>query len=169
MRGAVLMVLLAGCSSESTTVPADLAAPACTFLVNGNAPGTPCSQRFCRQPTSDTLVLYDALPIGPQGTFVLAGPFTLGRGYTAAELQTFTVGYREGFGGPSYEAGSSLAGSTLTITITDVELSSDTQCGPSGNGKAHGTAHIGLVEALRDADAGVTSAGPGRLTVDATF
>jgi hypothetical protein len=165
MRGVLVLLLLAGCSSESAAPP-DLAAGPVACMFSGDAPDARCYQRFCRQPTSDNLQLYDVLPIGPIAEFALDGQqFTLGRSYTATDLTTFRASFRT-FSGPTYAAGSSVAGSTLTLTITDAVQNPGETCGPSGDGTAHGSAHIGLIEVL-DADAGART--PGHATVDAVF
>jgi hypothetical protein len=170
-RTVLVLLLLAGCSSESAA-PADLAAgpPECMFVLGGAGSGTlGCSQRFCGQPTSGDLQLYGRTPNGPIVDLALDGPFMLGRSYTGADLKTFNASYREFSSPTTYVAGSSVAGSTVTLTITDAEQNPDASCGPNGDGTAHGSAHIGLVESDYDLDAGMSSPGPGRLTIDATF
>jgi hypothetical protein len=171
-RGVILLLLLAGCSSESTA-PADLAAgpSSCMYGLGGALSGSlVCEQRFCRQPTGDGLRLFGPTPNALNSDFTPDGQLTFGKSYGGADLKTWDAGYRElSSATVSYVAGNSVANSTVSITITGFEPNADTQCGPSGNGTAHGSAHIGLVESVRDVDAGVWSPGSGRATIDVTF
>jgi hypothetical protein len=167
MRAAVLVLVLvlAGCSSESAA-PADLGAePACMFVLSGDISGTvQCFARLCRRPTGDALDLYGPTPRDPETGFSVDGPFTVGRTYAAADLQTFSAVATKGFSSVSYVAGPAVAGSTVTLTLTDVEWKPDDIC-PTG-GVVHGSAHIGLVESLTD-DGGTQP--PGHVALDATF
>lgn len=164
VRSLLLALLLAGCSSESAA-PTDLAAPpACMFVLSGDWPGMmSCQARFCRGPAGDALSIYGFLTSGPEVNFALAGPFTPGRSYTAADL-TFSGGFRANHFRPVYVAGNQIAGSTVTLTIDDIEPNNNLGCA-SGNGTAHGSAHVGLVE--DPGDGGTT--GTGHVTLDATF
>ncbi len=166
MRGAVLVLILADCSSESAAPP-DLAAepPACMFVLSGDVSGTDgCYPRLCRGPTGDGIDLSGLTPRGPEADFCVDGPFTIGRSYTAADLKTFNAVVRKGFSTVSYLAGHQVFDSTVTITLTDVEWKADDTC-PTG-GVVHGTAQIGLIESVTD-DGGTQP--PGHVMLDATF
>jgi hypothetical protein len=174
MRGAVLVLILAGCSAESAPLdlavgPTDLAAgpTPCMFVVSGDVSvsGTSgCYARLCRGPTSDGLNLSGRIPPGPFADFGVDGPFSVGRSYAAGDLKTFNVVVRKGFTSVSYVAGPQIVGSTATLTLTDVGWKADDTC--LTGGVVHGTAQIGLIESLTD-DGGTQP--PGHVMLDATF
>ena len=135
------------------------------FALSGDLSGTvQCQARLCRRPTGDALDLYGSTPRGPETAFSVDGPFTVGQSYGAADLQTFSAVATQGFSSVSYVAGPAVAGSTVTLTLTDVEWKPDDTC-PTG-GVVHGSAHVGLVESLA-ADGGTQP--PGHVALDATF
>jgi hypothetical protein len=135
------------------------------FALSGDISGTAqCLARLCRRPTGDALDLYGPTPRDPEAGFSVDGPFTVGKRYAAAGLQTFSAMATKGFSSVSYVAGPAVAGSTVTLTLTDVEWKPDDIC-PTG-GIVHGTAQLGLIEAVTD-DGGTQP--PGHVTLDATF
>jgi len=166
MRGAALLLLLAGCSSESAA-PADLGAgpSECMFALSGDLSGTiECEARLCRRSTGDGLDLYGPTPRGPEAAFGVDQPFAVGHIYTAADLQSFSAVATQGFTSVKYVAAPQIVGSTVTLTLTDVEWKPDDVC-PTG-GIVHGSAQLGLIEAVTD-DGGTQP--PGHVTLDATF
>ena len=167
MRAAILVLLLAaGCSSESTA-PADLAVgPSdCTLVLSGDLSGTiACVARLCRRPTGDGLELYGPTPRDPDVSLGVDGPFAVGRSYAAADLQTFSAVATKGFSSVRYAAGPAVAGSSVTLTLSDVEWKPDDVC-PTG-GVVHGSAHVALVESSTD-DGGTSPSG--HATLDAMF
>src|SRR5262249_5855430 len=141
MRGAVLLLLLAGCSSETPLAQLDLAVgpPTCTFMLSGDVSGTIiCNPEFCRAPTGDLLQIHGSLPPDPLVNFGVDGPFVQGRSYTAADLSSFNAFANKGFEEVTYVAGNQVPGSTVTLTITDVEWNANDLCPTEGN--VHGTA-----------------------------
>ena len=86
-----------------------------------------------------------------------------GRSYTASDLTTFIADGRPLTSTVSYVAGKQVIGSSVTLTLTDVEWNANDSC-PTG-GIVHGTAHVVLVES--PTDGGTTTLG--RVMLDATF
>jgi hypothetical protein len=179
-RGAVLVLILAGCSSESTAPPdlavgppdlvvgpPDLAAgpTGCVFVLSGDVSGTEwCYARLCRAPTGDGLNIYGRTPSSPEAVFGVDQTFLVDRSYAAGDLKTFNAAVSKGFSGGSYVAGHQIVGSTVTLTLTDVEWKAGDTC-PTG-GVVHGSVQIGLIESLTD-NGGAQS--PGHVMLDATF
>jgi hypothetical protein len=173
MRGAVLLLLFAGCSSESVAPPPDLAVSPpdlaadqtrCRYATSNLSDTVDlCYVRFCRSPASDALDIYSVALWGPEMDFTINGGFTLGRSYTATDLTTFSGQYLNTNVDVRYSAGNDVAGSTVTLNITDVEWSANDACPTLGI--AHGTAHVVLIESLPDGGTTV----PVPMVVDATF
>ena len=167
VRGALLLLLLTGCSSNADSTAPDLAVPVgCTLVFDGEASHSlPCNQRLCRSAPSDNLQLWGIVNGSFQLSFSIDGGFTPGRAYATGDLTTFLAETGIGFATTSYAAGSQVPGSTVTLTFTSLEPNDNLGCA-SGNVTAHGTTQIGLIEQL-DADAGTRP--PGHLTAVATF
>lgn len=135
------------------------------FVLSGDLSDTiGCHPRFCRGAAGDGIDIYGPTPRDPEASFGVDQSFTLGRSYSAADLQTFSAVVRKGFSDVSYVAGNQVVGSTVTLTLTDVEWTASDTC-PTG-GVVNGTAQIGLIESLTD-DGGAQP--PGRVMLDATF
>jgi hypothetical protein len=150
--------------------PQDLSAAAsdmttgCTLAFTGDVNMTvPCRIFLCH-PTGGTFDDLDLAgpidnPTGAHAIFDVDGMFAL-QSYSAAQLRTIDVGIINGT--KSYRAQGGLG--TGAVTITAVTRPSMDPC----DGSAHGTATATLDEFVID-DGGMGSAGPGRVTLNATF
>lgn len=175
--GAIVSIVVAGCTTGitapmdmATPPPADLSATSdlgtgCTLAFSGDVNVTVACRIFLCHPTDGMVEDLDLAgpiddPRGPHAIFDVDGAFAL-RSYTRADLRSIDVGIM--VGGKSYVARD--ANGTAAVTISGVQP-------PSGSdvcsGVAHGTATATLVELVTE-DGGTQSAGPGRVTVNATF
>ena len=174
--GAALVVAMLGGCTTGITAPMDMSAaadlsaaatdmtPGCTLAFSGDVNMTvPCRIFLCH-PTDGTFDDLDlAGPVGDttgaHAIFDVDGMFAL-QSYSAAQLRTIDVGINSAT--KSYRAQGGLG--TGAVTITAVTRPSMDPC----DGAAHGTATATLVEFVTD-DGGTSSAGPGRVTLSATF
>jgi hypothetical protein len=169
MRIVLLLALLAGCSSSSSTSGAsDLAAPpdltmACMMGATGDATlASDCRVSLCHPTSND----YESISsIGPVAQpiahllFEVNGVFAL-RSYVAADLRAFDADVASN--GKHYAANDALAGSSVTATITALTAPVTTPC----DGIPHGTATATLIE--YDQSTGMAT-GTGRATMTVSF
>ena len=166
MRGAVLLLLLSGCSSETPIAMLDLSAPnPCTFVYSGDESGTQRCEISLFCPFDGSYLLHLIEPTGrSELDFSVAGLFVVGKHYGTDDL-SYSAQFTTGFdpSQPHYGGGNGVSGSTATLTLTDA-VPMTAPC--PYDGIAHGTAHVDLIESAPP-DGGVTA--PGRLTLDASF
>jgi hypothetical protein len=175
LRGLMLVLLLTGCSSKDaatmdmSAAPPDMSWP-CLFAWSGdNESGSArCLAQMCLLPSSDTMIRSYSTAGRVEVAFTLGGPFTPGRSYAAADLKSFSAMGDFAVGPPGndvFVAGSQVGGSTVTLTVADVDPGAPQNC-PLGDGAAHGSAQLGLVELIND-DGGARA--PRHVTLDVTF
>jgi hypothetical protein len=174
--GAMLLAaLVAGCST-GITAPMDMGAAAdlsagandmttgCTLVFSGDVSMTVACRPFLCHPTGEN---FDDLDLaGPLGDttgahaiFDVDAMFAL-QSYAAGQLRTIDVGIMSAT--KSYRAQGGLG--TASLTITGVTRPSMDPC----DGGAHGMATATLDEVVID-DGGMTSPGPGRVMMTASF
>jgi hypothetical protein len=165
VRAIGIFVLLAGCSS-SKSGPADMTtapdlSPVCTINTSGDVTASiACRNFLCHPPGYEDLDLAGPVDMPwHHAIFDVDGAFAL-RSYAAADLKTFDVGVR-GDTGKSYSAQPTLAGSTVSLTLSHIVEPND-PC----SGLANGSAQATLVE--YDTSTGMPT-GSGRVTATITF
>src|SRR6476469_6036390 len=174
--GAAALLALAGCTT-GITAPMDMGAPedlsatandmasGCTLAFTGDVNMTvPCRIFLCHPTGGDN---YDDLdlagpidnPTGAHAIFDVDGMFAL-KSYARAELRTLDVGIMTAT--KRYRAGDAFG--TGALDVYDITRPSASPC----DGSAHGSATATLDE-LVDDDGGVTTSGPGRVMMTASF